>query len=149
MKKAVSENWYFQIVVLEKTLETFLDCKEIKPANPKGNQPWILIGRIDAEPEAPAYWLPDEKSQLTGKDSNVIKDWRQRDVKDWGQRMIWLDKITDSVDMNLSMLQERVRDRVAWHAAVHGVTKSWTWLSGWRTTINYIHIFFSSFWILQ
>ena len=66
----------FQIVVLEKTLESPLDCKEIKPVIPKGNQPWIFTGRTDAEPEAPVLWPPDAKSQLTGKDPDAGKDWR-------------------------------------------------------------------------
>ena len=71
------KNWCFQISVLEKTLESLLDCKEIKPVNPNGNQPWIFIGRTDAEAEAPIFWSPDEKSQLIGKDSDVGKDWGQ------------------------------------------------------------------------
>ena len=79
MKKAVSENWYFQIVVLEKTLETFLDCKEIKPANPKGNQFWIFIGRTDAIAEAPVLWPPDSKSWLIGQDPDAEKIWRQKE----------------------------------------------------------------------
>ena len=71
------KNWCFRISVLEKTLESPLDCKEIKPVNPKGNQPWIFIGRTDAEAEAPIFWSPDEKSRLTGKDSDAGKDWGQ------------------------------------------------------------------------
>ena len=65
------------IVVLEKTLESLLDCKEIQPVNPKGNQSWIFIGRIDAEAETPILWPPDVKNWLTGKDSDAGKDWRQ------------------------------------------------------------------------
>ena len=72
-------NWFFQIVVLEKTLESPLDCKEIKLINPKGNQPWIFIGRTDAKAEAPVLWPPDTKSQHTGKDLNAGKDWRQEE----------------------------------------------------------------------
>ena len=71
------KNWCFWTVVLEKTLESPLDCKEIQPVNPKGNQPWILIGRTDAEAEAPILWPPHEKSWLTGKDPDAGKDWRQ------------------------------------------------------------------------
>ena len=71
------QNWYFQVAVLEKTLESPLDCKEIKPVYPKENQPWIFIGETDAEAEAPILWPPDRKSQLTGKDSDAWKDWRQ------------------------------------------------------------------------
>ena len=70
------KNWCFQTAVLEKTLESPLDCKEIKPAHPKWNQPWIFIGRTDAEAEAPILWPPDEKSWLTGKDPDAGKDWR-------------------------------------------------------------------------
>ena len=107
------ENWYFWIVVLEKTLESPLDCKEIKPANSKGNQPWIFIGRTDAE-VGHLMWRADslEKIQMLGR----IEGKRRRG---W-QRMRWLDSITDSIDMNLSKLQEAVEDRGARPAAVQG-----------------------------
>ena len=75
----VPKNWCFQIVVLEKTLESLLDCKEITPVNPKGDQPWILIGRTDAETEAPILWPPDVKSWLIGKDRDAGKDWGQEE----------------------------------------------------------------------
>ena len=75
----VSENWCFQIVVLQKTLVSPLGSKEIKSANPKGNQPWVLIGRTDAEAEAPMFWPPDTKSQLIGKDPDSGKEWRQEE----------------------------------------------------------------------
>ena len=75
----VPKNWCFQIVVLEKTLECSLDCGEIKPVNPKGNQSWIFIGGTDAETETPILWLPDVKSQLIGKDPDAGKDWRQEE----------------------------------------------------------------------
>ena len=81
------KNWYFQIVVLEKILESPLDCKEIKPLNPKGNQPWIFIERTDAEAEAPILWPPDVKSQLIGKDPDAGKDWRQREKRAGKDRM--------------------------------------------------------------
>ena len=77
------KNWCFWTVVLEKTLESLLDCKEVQPVNPKGNQPWIFIGRTDAEAEAPVLWPPDAKIQLIGKDSDAGKDWGQ---EKWGDR---------------------------------------------------------------
>ena len=131
------KNWHFLIVVLEKTLESPLDSKEIKPVNPKGtvnpkgNQPWIFIGRTDTEAEAPILWPPDAKSQLFGKDLMLGKiEGRRR--RGW-QRIKWLDTITHSIDMNLSKLWEIVKDRWAWPVAVHKVTNSQTWLSNWTT----------------
>ena len=116
------KNWYFQIVVLQKTLESSLDTEEIKPVSHKGNQPLILIRRTDAEAEAPVLWLLDTKSQLNGKDPEARKDWGQ-------QRMRWLDSVTDSKDVNFSKLWVILKDREAWCAAVHGVMKSQTWLT--------------------
>ena len=112
------KNWCFQIVVVEKTLESPLDCKEIQPVNSKGNQPWILIGRTDAEVEALILWPPDAKSWLIGKDLMLgnIEGKRRRG---W-QKMIWFYSITNSMDMNLSNLQEIVKDREARHASPQG-----------------------------
>ena len=115
----VPKHWCFWTVVLEKTLESPLNCKELKPVNPKGNQPWIFIGRIDAEAETPILWPPEAKSWLTGKDLGAGKEWRQ---KEW-QRMRWLGSITNSMDI-FSKLQEIVEDREICCIAVHGVTQS-------------------------
>ena len=129
----VPKNWCFQTVVLEKTLESPLDSKEIKPTNPKGNQPWIFIGRSDAEAEASILLPPDLKSEIIVILGKIEGKWRRAQ-----QRIRCLDSITDSMDMNLNKLQERRKDREAWHKAVHGVAKSQTQLSNWMTTASFV-----------
>ena len=125
------KNWCLQIVVLEKTLESPLDCKEIKPVNPKRHQSCIFIGRRDVEVEAPRPWPPYAKGWLIGKDPDAGKDWGKEEGT---TSMRWLDSITDSMNLSLSKLWGIVKDRKAWHAPVHGVPKSWLWLSDWITT---------------
>ena len=138
----VLKNWCFPTEVVEKTLGSLLDSKEVKPVNPKGNQQWVFIGWTDAE--VSTVWPPDENSRFTGKDPDARNDWEQE------EKGTTEDEVVDGIRVNGHEFwkpQQIVKDREVWCAEVHRLVKSWTQLSDWKTTIvtYFFNIFFLSY----
>ena len=123
------KDWCFWTVVLEKTLESPLDCKKIQPIHPEGNQSWIFIGRTDVEAETPILWLPDGKNWLTGKDPDAGRDWGQEEKRTTEDEMVGWHHWFNGHEFDGHRFRELVMDREAWSAAVHVGAKSQTWPS--------------------
>ena len=124
------KNWCFWTLVLEKTLESPLDCKEIQPVHPKGDQSWIFIGKTDVKAETPILWSPDAKNWLIWTDPDTGKDWRREKGMTEDEMVGWHHQLNGH---EFEQGPEIMKDREAWCTAVRGVTKSWTWLSDWTT----------------
>ena len=123
------KNWCFWTVVLEKTLESPLDCKEIQPVHSEGDQSWVFFGRTDAEAETPILWTPHAKNWLIGKDPDAGRDWGQEEKEATEDEMAgWHHRLNGC---EFEWTPELAMDREAWRAAIHGVTKSRTLLSDW------------------
>ena len=134
----IPNNWWFRTVVLEKTLKSPLEFKEIEPINPQENQSWIFIGRTDAETETPVVWPPDAKSWLIWQDPDAGKDWRQEEKG--RQRMGWLNGITNSLDMSLS--KRGVDDGQGGLANGHKRSDKTEWLNWTELTLSTLSEFF-------
>ena len=130
------KNWCFWTVMLEKTLESPLDYKEMKPVHPKGNQSWILIGRTDVEADTPIFWPPDEKNWLIRKDPDAGKDWRQEEKGTTEDETVGWHHRLDGREFEQALGVGLTLDREAWCATVHGITKSQTQLSDWTELNN-------------
>ena len=128
-------------------LESPLDCKEIKPVNPKGNQPWIFTGRTDAKAEAPIIWPPDVKNWLIRKDPDAGKNWGPGKKRASEDEMVgWHYRLNGH---EFEQTQEGVMDREAWRGAVHGVAESQIWLRNWITTKEWTWMEEESFTVLK
>ena len=134
----VLKNWYFETVVLEKNLESPLDCKEIQPVNPKGNKFWIFIGRTDTEAEAPILWPPGEKNWLIGKDPDAGKDRRQEEKGMTGDEMVGWHHLHNGQEFEQTLADsEGQGSLICCSPRGH---KSWTHLSEWTTTVRMNHL---------